>query len=71
MPRVRYTFEQRRFVYDTYKRKKSIKKCHRKFKRKFPGIPVPQKSMIQQLVKKVCETGSFSDMKINQRRTVF
>ncbi|PSN39433.1 hypothetical protein C0J52_12352 [Blattella germanica] len=27
-------------------------------------------STIQQLVKKVCETGSFSDKKINQRRTV-
>ncbi|PSN47823.1 hypothetical protein C0J52_16433 [Blattella germanica] len=37
--------------------------------RKFLGIPVPHKSMIQQLVKKVCETGSFSD-KINRRRTV-
>ncbi|PSN44713.1 hypothetical protein C0J52_16647, partial [Blattella germanica] len=28
------------------------------------------KSTIQQLVKKVCETGSFSDKKINRRRTV-
>ncbi|PSN32528.1 hypothetical protein C0J52_24776 [Blattella germanica] len=26
--------------------------------------------MIQQVVKKTCETGSFSDKKINQRRTV-
>ncbi|PSN54011.1 hypothetical protein C0J52_10163, partial [Blattella germanica] len=70
MPRVRYTLEQRRFVYDTYMRKKSIKKCRRKFRRKYPGIPVPHKSTIQQLVKKVCETGSFSDKKINQRTTV-
>ncbi|PSN51195.1 hypothetical protein C0J52_06063 [Blattella germanica] len=57
MPRVRYTLEQKRFVYDTYIRKKSIKKCRRKFRRKFPGIPVPHKSMIQQL-------------KISRRRTV-
>ncbi|PSN48277.1 hypothetical protein C0J52_03045 [Blattella germanica] len=57
MPRVRYTLEQRRFVYDTYTRKKSIKKCRHKFRRKFPGIPVMYKSTIQQLVKKVCETG--------------
>ncbi|PSN49820.1 hypothetical protein C0J52_01368 [Blattella germanica] len=35
---------------------KSIKKCCRKFRRKFPDIPVPHKSTIQQLVKKVCET---------------
>ncbi|PSN37427.1 hypothetical protein C0J52_19034 [Blattella germanica] len=49
--------------------KKSIKKCHRKFRRKFLCIPVPHKSTIQQLVKKVCETGSFSKKKIN-RRTV-
>ncbi|PSN47620.1 hypothetical protein C0J52_04576 [Blattella germanica] len=64
MPRVRYTLEQRRFVYDMYMQKKSIKKC-RKFRRKFLGIPVPHKSTIQQLVKKVCEAGSFSDNKIN------
>ncbi|PSN53006.1 hypothetical protein C0J52_01137 [Blattella germanica] len=30
MPRVRYTLEQSRFVYDTYMRKKSIKKCRHK-----------------------------------------
>ncbi|PSN58278.1 hypothetical protein C0J52_00117, partial [Blattella germanica] len=41
-----------------------------KFRRKFPGIPVPHKSTIQQLVKKVCETESFSDKKINRRGTV-
>ncbi|PSN48835.1 hypothetical protein C0J52_05117 [Blattella germanica] len=51
-------------------RKKSIKKCRRKFRRKFLGIPVPHKSTVQQLVKKVCETGSFSDKKINRRTTV-
>ncbi|PSN39197.1 hypothetical protein C0J52_17874 [Blattella germanica] len=62
MPCVRYTLEQRRFVYDTYMRKKSIKKCRRKVRRKFPGIPVPHKSMIEQLVKK--------NNKINRRRTV-
>ncbi|PSN51602.1 hypothetical protein C0J52_09095 [Blattella germanica] len=67
---VRYTLEQKRFIYDTYTRKKSIKKCRRKFRRKFPGIPVPHKSTIQQLVKKMCETGSFSDKKMNRRRTV-
>ncbi|PSN41527.1 hypothetical protein C0J52_17851, partial [Blattella germanica] len=41
-----------------------------KFRKKFPDIPVLHKSTIQQLVKKVCETGSFSDKKINRRRTV-
>ncbi|PSN33783.1 Nuclear protein localization protein 4, partial [Blattella germanica] len=70
MPRVRYTLEQRRFVCDTYMRKKSIEMCRRKFRRKYPGITVPHKSTIQHLVKKVCETGSFSDKKINRRRTV-
>ncbi|PSN33012.1 hypothetical protein C0J52_26248 [Blattella germanica] len=51
-------------------RKKSIKKCRRKFRKKFPGISVPHKSTIQELVKKVCETGSFSNKKINRSRTV-
>ncbi|PSN29339.1 hypothetical protein C0J52_25558 [Blattella germanica] len=57
-----------RLVYDMYMRKESIKKCRRKFRSKFPGIPVPHKSTIQQLVKKVCETGSFSDKK--NRKTI-
>ncbi|PSN46610.1 Origin recognition complex subunit 3 [Blattella germanica] len=49
MPRVRYTLEHRRFVYDRYMRKKSIKKCCRKFRRNFLDIPVSHKSTIQQL----------------------
>ncbi|PSN44186.1 hypothetical protein C0J52_20703 [Blattella germanica] len=34
MPLMRYTLEQRRFVYDTYLRKKSIKKCRHKINRR-------------------------------------
>ncbi|PSN46861.1 hypothetical protein C0J52_13686, partial [Blattella germanica] len=52
---------------EQYMGKKSIKKCRRKFRKKFPGIPVLHKSTIQQLVKKVCVK---QDKKINRRRTV-
>ncbi|PSN52530.1 hypothetical protein C0J52_14316 [Blattella germanica] len=55
MPRLTYTLEQRRFDYDTYMRKKSIKKYRQGNSR--AQIAVKHKSMIQQLVKKVCETG--------------
>ncbi|PSN33944.1 hypothetical protein C0J52_19344 [Blattella germanica] len=37
IPRVRYTLEQRRFVYDMYMQKNSIKKCRHKFKKEIPG----------------------------------
>ena len=60
---VRYSLEQRVLIYNTYIRKKSIKKCHAKFRRQFPGISVPYKSTIQKLVKKLQTTGSLLDKK--------
>jgi hypothetical protein len=39
---VRYNFEQRMFLIETYfAKKKSFKKCIRKFRLKFPEAPVP------------------------------
>ena len=37
---VRYSLEQRVFIYNSYIRKKSIKKCRGKFRRQFPGLSV-------------------------------
>ena len=60
---VRYSLEQRLIIYNTYIRKKSLKTC-RKFRRHFPGISVQSTNAIQQLVEKVCETGSVVNKKI-------
>ena len=63
MQHVRYLLEQRLFIYNAHIRKKSFKTCHLKIRR-FSGISVPSKSTIQELVEKVCETGSVVDKKI-------
>ena len=59
---VQYSLEQRVFIYNTYIRKKSIKKCRTKLRKQFPGISVPYKSTIQKL-KKLQTTGSLLDKK--------
>ena len=61
---VRYSLEQRLFIYNVYIRKRSLKRCRLKFRRHFPGILVPSKNAILWLVKKECETGSVVDKKI-------
>ena len=70
MPRVKYTLEQRMFLFEIDTRKRSYLKCRIRFIRKFPGVSVPNKSTIHRLVCKVRETGAFTDKKRNRKRTV-
>ena len=65
MPYVRYSLQQRLFIYNAYVIKYSFKTCH-KFRRHFPGISVPSRSRptIQKIVKNVRETDSVVDKKI-------
>jgi hypothetical protein len=60
---VRYAVEQRVFLYESYVKCGSGRKCRRKFPCKFPGITVPSTSDIHELSNKVRSTGSLLDKK--------
>jgi hypothetical protein len=47
---VRYTLEQRVFLYDTYVKYRSARKCRRKFRHKFHDERVPSRHTIHNLV---------------------
>jgi hypothetical protein len=64
---VKYTLEQRIFLYDSYVKKKSYKSCKRRFRRRYPGDRIPASSTILRLVKKVRLTGSFLDKKYTRQ----
>jgi transposase len=67
---VRYTLEQRVFVYDTYVKYRSAGKCQRKFCHKFCGERVPSKKRIHNLVNKLRTTGFLIDKKTKHKRRV-
>jgi hypothetical protein len=61
---VRYSVEQRVFMIETYfAKKKSVKKYIRKFRLKFPELPVPSQPYVNQLIRKWHITGSVLDKK--------
>jgi hypothetical protein len=62
---VRYTLEQRVFVYDTYVKYGSAGKCRRKFRRKFHGERVPSRQTIHHLVNKL-RTGFLIDRRLRR-----
>ena len=59
MPRVKYSLQQKIFTYDYVK--KNYKVCRRKFRRKYPGVQIPSKVTIFNLVKKARTEGIFID----------
>jgi inhibitor of nuclear factor kappa-B kinase subunit alpha len=67
---MKYTLEQRIFLYDSYVKRKSYKSCKRRFLRKYPGVRVPASSTIFKLVKKVRSTGSVLDKKYSRQNAV-
>jgi hypothetical protein len=67
---VRYSVEQRVFLYEPYVKSISARKCERKFRRKFPGIPVSSTTGIHELINKVRATGSLLDKKPANKRLV-
>jgi hypothetical protein len=67
---VKYTLEQRIFLYDSYVKKKSYESCKRKFRRRYPGVRIPASSTILRLVKKVRSTGSLLDKKYTRQNAV-
>jgi hypothetical protein len=60
---VRCTVEKRVFLYESYVKCASARKCRRKFRRKFPGITVPNTTGIRELINRVRSTGSLLDKK--------
>jgi hypothetical protein len=67
---VKYTLEQRIFLYDSYVKKKSYKLRKRRFRHRYPGVRIPASSTILRLVKKVRSTGSFLGKKYTRQNTV-
>ncbi|XP_069683644.1 uncharacterized protein [Periplaneta americana] len=71
---VRYTIEQRICLVESYLRtKKSLKrveKCICKFRHKYPESPVPTKSYVHALIRKLRNTGSVLNEKKVRRRSV-
>jgi hypothetical protein len=67
---VRYTLEQRVFLYDTYLKYGSAGKCRRKFRRKFRDERVPSRQTSHNLVNKLRTTGPLTDKKTKYKRRV-
>jgi hypothetical protein len=63
---VRYTLEQRAFLYDTYVKYGSARKCRRKFR----DERVPSGQTIHNFVNKLWATGLLVDKKQKQKRPV-
>jgi hypothetical protein len=60
---MKFTIEQRVFIVETFARKKkTYRKCIRKFRRKYPDSPVPTTSCVLN-VKKWQAKGSVCDIK--------
>ena len=58
------------FLYNTYVKYRSYKKCARKFRRRFPHAPVPNVTTVYKYVKRFRATGSVLDTKRSRRRHV-
>jgi hypothetical protein len=68
---VKYTLEERIFLYDSHVKNKSYKACKRRFRRRYPGVRIPASSTILRLVKKVVRsTGYFLDKKYTRQNAV-
>jgi RNA polymerase-binding transcription factor DksA len=67
---VRYTSEQRVFLYDTYVKYGFAGKCRRKFRPKFRDERVSSRQTIHNLVNKLRSTGLLIDKKTEHKRRV-
>jgi hypothetical protein len=57
---MKFSIEQRVFLVESFVRKKTYRKCIRKFRRKYRDSPVPTVSCVSKLVKEGRATGSVS-----------
>ena len=71
MPRQEFSLCERVCIHNTYmKSRKSCSETRRKFRVKLPGQPVPNPSTIRRQAKRVKETGSVKNGKVNRRHYV-
>lgn len=67
-PQFRYSVGQRVFMYDSYVLTVSAREVQRQFQERFPGINIPSRKTVHDLVKKVRATGSVQDKKRKQQQ---
>lgn len=70
MAQLKYTLQQRMFMYDSYVITSSCREVVRQFQTKFPGERVPSRETVRLLVNKLRDTGSILDKKRNVKRRV-
>ena len=71
MSRQEFSLCERVYIHNTYmKSRKPCYEARRKFRVKFPGLPVPNPSTIRRQAKRFKERGSVKNRKINHRRHV-
>ncbi|XP_021921129.1 uncharacterized protein LOC110830457 [Zootermopsis nevadensis] len=58
---MRYTLEQKVFMYDAYIKHKSFVECCVAFIQKYPGVKLPRRSVVRKLVTTFRRTGSLLD----------
>jgi hypothetical protein len=68
---VRYTLEQRVFLYESYVKYGSAEKCRRKFRRKFRDEGILSRETSHNLVNKLRTTRLLIDKKQKHKRRVF
>jgi hypothetical protein len=68
MPRLRYTLQQRVFIYDNFVKTESVGTVRRRFQDQFPDSAVPNWSCVHKIVNKLRETGSLCDKKTELKR---
>jgi hypothetical protein len=68
---VRYTLGQHIFLYDTYVKYRSARKCWWKFQHKFHDERVPSRQTIHNFVNKFRTTGPLIDVKQKHKCLVF
>ena len=66
MPRQEFSLCERVYIHNTYmKSRKTCSETRRKLRVKFPGRPVPNPSTIRRQAKRLKETGSVKNRKVN------
>ena len=71
MPRQQFSLCEGVYIHNTYmKSRKSCSGTRCKFRVQFPGRPVPNPSTIRRQAKRLKETGSVKNRKVNRRRHV-
>jgi hypothetical protein len=68
---VRYILKQRVFLYDTYVKFGSARKCRRKFRHKFRDERFPSRQTLHNLVNLLRKAGFLIDKKQNHTRRMF